>query len=124
MVYRFDRQYLPQHNPVYSRSYLKIRTFLCTMGNHWDGYLPQTCIRNLNISSWAWKHLLISGSFLSYSDKPEKLVDIRYWSLTRYFFRLSGDGWGCEARVGVRKTVTVMKDRNRTAINETSRATE
>jgi hypothetical protein len=57
-------------------------------------------------------------------DKPEKLVDIRYWSLACDIFRLSGDGCGCEARVGIRNTVTVMKDRNRIALNETSRATE
>jgi hypothetical protein len=57
-------------------------------------------------------------------DKPEELVDIRYWSLARDFLRLSGDGCGCEARVGIRNTVTVMNDRNRIALNETSRATE
>jgi hypothetical protein len=44
--------------------------------------------------------------------------------LARDFFRLSGDGYGCEARVGIRKTVMVIKDRNRKALNETSRATE
>jgi hypothetical protein len=57
-------------------------------------------------------------------DKPEELVDIRYWSLACDIFRLSSDGCGCEARVGFRKRVTVMKDRNRIALNETSRATE
>jgi hypothetical protein len=51
-------------------------------------------------------------------DKPEELFDIRFWSLARGFFRLSGDGCGCEARVGIRKTVAVKKDRNRTALNE------
>jgi hypothetical protein len=51
-------------------------------------------------------------------DKPEELVDIRYWSLVRDFFGLSGDGCGCEARVGIRKTVTVIKDRNRIALSE------
>ena len=124
MVCRFDRQCLQQHNPVYNKCYQRIRTFLCKMGTHWDGYLLQTCTRNLNISSWSWKHLLVSGSFLSIPDKPGELVDIRYWSLARDFSRLSCDGCGCEARVGIRKTVTVMKDRNRKALNETSRATE
>jgi hypothetical protein len=60
----------------------------------------------------------------TYPDKPEELLDVRCWSLARDFFWLSGDGCGCEARVGIRKTVTVRKDRNRTALNETSRATE
>ncbi len=57
-------------------------------------------------------------------DKLEELVDIRYWSLAGDFLRLSGDGCGCEARVGIRNTVAVMNDRNRIALNETSRATE
>jgi hypothetical protein len=50
-------------------------------------------------------------------DKPEELDDTRYCSLARDFFRLSGDGYGCEARVGIRKTVMVIKDRNRKALN-------
>ncbi len=57
-------------------------------------------------------------------DKLEELVDIRYWSLAGDFLRFSGEGCGCEARVGIRKTVAVMKNRNPIALNETSRATE
>ena len=42
--------------------------------------------------------------------------------------RVSGckpvNGCGYAARIGIRKTVTVMKDRNRKTIDETSRATE
>jgi hypothetical protein len=50
-------------------------------------------------------------------DNPEELVDTRYWTLARDFVRFSGEGCGCEARVGIRKTVTVMKDRNPIALN-------
>jgi len=50
-------------------------------------------------------------------DKPEELIVNRYWLLVSDRIRLSMHVCGYEARIGIRKLITVKEDRDRIKID-------